>query len=161
MDAIPAAAFLVRRTGAFEHANALGMALLGRGGDVEPRLTAAVQALGLGDRLQEPFSVTPAGQHAFLVVQATSSETPSQLVERAARTWGLTRQQTKVLSLLVDGEPNKGIAARFRCSVRTVELHVSAILAKAKVGSRVGVLARLREMERGGGRPGIGAVAGQ
>ena len=49
---------------------------------------------------------------------------------------GLTDRQLEVLELLADGLTNAEIADRLVVSVRTVDHHVAAILAKLKVGSR-------------------------
>jgi DNA-binding NarL/FixJ family response regulator len=49
---------------------------------------------------------------------------------------GLTERQAEVLSLLEEGLSNADIAARLVLSPRTVEHHVTAILAKLGVGSR-------------------------
>jgi DNA-binding NarL/FixJ family response regulator len=49
---------------------------------------------------------------------------------------GLTQRQAKVARLLVDGLTNAEIAAQLVLSVRTVESHVAAILAKLNVRTR-------------------------
>jgi DNA-binding NarL/FixJ family response regulator len=49
---------------------------------------------------------------------------------------GLTDRQLEVLGLLADGLTNAEIADRLVVSVRTVDHHVAAILAKLNVGSR-------------------------
>ncbi|WP_433790273.1 ATP-binding protein [Actinoplanes sp. CA-252034] len=49
---------------------------------------------------------------------------------------GLTARQAQVLALLADGLSNADIAARLTLSVKTVEHHVSAVLAKLGVTSR-------------------------
>jgi DNA-binding NarL/FixJ family response regulator len=49
---------------------------------------------------------------------------------------GLTQQQAKVARLLVDGLTNAEIAGHLVLSVRTVESHVAAILAKLNVRTR-------------------------
>lgn len=48
----------------------------------------------------------------------------------------LTPQQTRVLTMLAEGLPNKQIAYNLSVSETTVKAHVSAILRKLKVGSR-------------------------
>ncbi|GIE74530.1 LuxR family transcriptional regulator [Actinoplanes philippinensis] len=54
----------------------------------------------------------------------------------AADEAGLTARQAQVLALLADGLSNADIAARLTLSVKTVEHHVSAVLAKLGVTSR-------------------------
>lgn len=58
--------------------------------------------------------------------------------QRATRTHAgmLTGREAEVLALVVDGLRNAEIAARLHLSPRTVDRHVSAILAKLEVGSR-------------------------
>ena len=54
----------------------------------------------------------------------------------AANPAGLTGRQLEVLVLLADGLSNPEIAARLSLSARTVDHHVSALLARLGVGSR-------------------------
>jgi DNA-binding NarL/FixJ family response regulator len=49
---------------------------------------------------------------------------------------GLTDREVEILNLLPDGLRNVDIAARLHISPKTVDHHVSAILAKLGVGSR-------------------------
>ena len=49
---------------------------------------------------------------------------------------GLTQRQVDVLALLADGLTNAEIADRLVLSVRTVDTHVAAILAKLGVRTR-------------------------
>jgi DNA-binding CsgD family transcriptional regulator/tetratricopeptide (TPR) repeat protein len=49
---------------------------------------------------------------------------------------GITRREAEVLALVSDGLANKEIAARLRCSPRTVEKHVESLLRKTGVRSR-------------------------
>ena len=49
---------------------------------------------------------------------------------------GLTRRQVEVLQLMDDGLTNAELAARLFLSAKTVDHHVSAILAKLEVGNR-------------------------
>ena len=52
------------------------------------------------------------------------------------RRWGLTPRQSAVLALVAQGESNRTVAGRLGCSEKTVELHVSALLAKTRCASR-------------------------
>jgi DNA-binding CsgD family transcriptional regulator len=88
---------------------------------------ASVAREDLSQAVQEVRSASPAGSR----------------VSHFARTWGLTARQTEVLERLSRGSSNKEIAASLDCAVRTVEIHVSEILRKAKVESRSALLAAL------------------
>jgi DNA-binding NarL/FixJ family response regulator len=54
----------------------------------------------------------------------------------AARAWSLTPRQTAVLELIAGGDSNRTIASKLLCAERTVEMHVTALLARAEVESR-------------------------
>jgi DNA-binding CsgD family transcriptional regulator len=58
---------------------------------------------------------------------------------RAARShpFGLTRREVEILRMIVDGDGNRDIADRLNRSLRTIEHHVSAILGKLGLESRV------------------------
>jgi DNA-binding CsgD family transcriptional regulator len=64
----------------------------------------------------------------------------------AANPAGLTGRQVEVLGLLVQGLSNAEIAARLSVSAKTVEHHVSALLAKLGVGSRREAAAAARRL---------------
>jgi DNA-binding NarL/FixJ family response regulator len=64
----------------------------------------------------------------------------------------------KVLALMVQGLRNAEIAAQLHRSVRTVDHHVAAVLAKLGVETR---LAAVRQAEREGWFGGGGAQSGQ
>jgi DNA-binding SARP family transcriptional activator/DNA-binding CsgD family transcriptional regulator len=77
--------------------------------------------------------------------------------ETTANRAGLTDRQAEVLGLLADGLSNAEIAARLSLSAKTVEHHVSALLAKLGVGSRRQAAAAARHFEvppAKAGRPG-------
>ena len=48
----------------------------------------------------------------------------------------LTPRQTEVLALVVQGQANRDIAAALGCSLRTVEIHLSAVFRKTGQASR-------------------------
>jgi DNA-binding CsgD family transcriptional regulator/tetratricopeptide (TPR) repeat protein len=62
----------------------------------------------------------------------------------SANELGLTSRQSEVLALVAEGLTNPQIAARLYLSERTVEHHVSAVLAKLGVASRDGAAAQFR-----------------
>jgi DNA-binding CsgD family transcriptional regulator/tetratricopeptide (TPR) repeat protein len=59
---------------------------------------------------------------------------------------GLTRREDEVLALLCEGLTNEEIAGRLVVSTRTVDHHVSAVLAKLRVSSRGAAAARARAL---------------
>jgi len=56
----------------------------------------------------------------------------SQGVEKLAK---LTKRETEVMDLLVQGKPNKIVAADLGLSVRTVETHRAHLLSKLEIKS--------------------------
>jgi DNA-binding CsgD family transcriptional regulator len=56
--------------------------------------------------------------------------------ETRANPWGLTRREWQVLGLVCDGMSNADIADRLVLAQKTVDHHVSAVLAKLEVSSR-------------------------
>jgi DNA-binding NarL/FixJ family response regulator len=62
---------------------------------------------------------------------------------------GLTERQLDVLDLVAEGLTNGEIAARLVVSTRTVDHHVSAVLAKLGVTTRREVARRARELRDG------------
>jgi DNA-binding NarL/FixJ family response regulator len=60
--------------------------------------------------------------------------------------FGLTRREDEVLTLLCDGLTNEEIAERLVLSTRTVDHHVSAVLAKLDVSSRGAAAAQARRL---------------
>jgi len=100
------------------------------------------EALGILDQL----GATPAAQSLRRQMRARGV----RMVPRGARTstrrnlLGLTRREAEILELLSDGLRNAVIARRLFVSTKTVEHHVSAILAKLGVPSRAEAAAMAR-----------------
>jgi DNA-binding CsgD family transcriptional regulator len=68
------------------------------------------------------------------------------------RAFGVTRREADILGLLAAGLTNADIAARLYLSVRTVESHVSSLLAKLGARNRTDLAARHLERQRREGR---------
>jgi DNA-binding CsgD family transcriptional regulator len=63
-------------------------------------------------------------------------------VEASARRWHLTPRQHEVLALVARGMANKQIGEKLGCAERTVELHVTELLRKARVSSRAHLISK-------------------
>ena len=57
----------------------------------------------------------------------------------------MTRRESEVLQHVARGASNRRIAAELGCADRTVEIHVSRILAKAEAESRAALVAKILE----------------
>jgi non-specific serine/threonine protein kinase len=86
---------------------------------------------------------------AFAVERKPPSRSAAAV--RATRGTGLTRRQLEIARLVADDLTNRQIAARLFLSERTVETHVTNILNRLGLGSRV-QLARWAAEEAGPGR---------
>lgn len=63
----------------------------------------------------------------------------------ASGTWPrLTQREADVLGLLMGGASNKDIAAKLGCSAKTVEFHMSNLLRKHHVASRLELVVKVR-----------------
>ena len=142
LEAGGAPAFVLRRPGIVVHANSAGAALL----ECERRATREALrrvAAGCADASYLAFSFSSAGlPDHWLAIRRPVPEVPARRAAAAALTWGLTPRQRDVLALLATGKCNKEIATELGCAERTVELHVSACLDKARCEQRAGLVAR-------------------
>lgn len=81
---------------------------------------------------------------------AAAQPEPHQKVPTLADV-GLTPRQTEVLSLLLQGLPNKLIARQLNLSVETVKDHVAAVLRALGVSSRTQAVLAVSQMTQGQG----------
>jgi DNA-binding CsgD family transcriptional regulator/tetratricopeptide (TPR) repeat protein len=122
----------------YEHANMLAW----YGGEAEQR-----EALAILDQL----GATPAAQ----LLRMKMREQGVRGIPRGSRestrsnSFGLTKRETEVLALLSEGLHNSAIARRLFVSTKTVDHHVSAILAKLGVPSRTEAAAMARKQSEG------------
>lgn len=72
---------------------------------------------------------------------AAGAEGLAGRLERARTRWSLTRRQTEVLGLLVQGRTNREIAAALGCREGTVEVHVSGLLGRCGAENRAALTA--------------------
>lgn len=132
LEAIPSPAFVVRLPSTVLQANARGRSLLASEHD---RTLGIMRSTSPAPRGPVRFPIESAPDHAVVVVHDLESDARSRL-EAVTRRWGLTPRQSAVLALVAQGESNRTVAGRLGCSEKTVELHVSALLAKTRCLSR-------------------------
>jgi DNA-binding NarL/FixJ family response regulator len=111
-----------------------------------------------------PAVMRPSGVYSTAAPEpalgASARAEPHQKVPSIADI-GLTPRQAEVLSLLLQGLPNKLIARQLNLSVETVKDHVAAVLRALGVSSRTQAVLAVSQMTQGQGgffarRPGIG-----
>jgi DNA-binding NarL/FixJ family response regulator len=97
-----------------------------------------------------PWTIMPVddaasgGVREYLLVVRESGEATLRLrVRNASDRWDLTRRKREVLQMVVEGHANQTIASVLGVSVRTVEVHVTALLDKAGAVSRCALAARV------------------
>jgi DNA-binding NarL/FixJ family response regulator len=85
---------------------------------------------------------------------------PRSVHRRVTTGWdSLTPSEARIADLVAEGLSNPDIAAKLYLSRRTVQTHVSNILAKLQVNSRAGIMRTAAEVA--GGQPAGGAAGGQ
>jgi DNA-binding CsgD family transcriptional regulator/tetratricopeptide (TPR) repeat protein len=94
------------------------------------------QAMREGLRILERLGASPAAARARAQLGALGARVPRPRRATRANPAGLTERQLTVLALLAEGRTNAEIAEQLVVSVRTVDHHVAAILAKLGVRSR-------------------------
>jgi DNA-binding CsgD family transcriptional regulator len=146
LDAYAGEAYVVRRTGRVEYANALGHARLAVAWrELEPQLAESVARYPAQTGGFELHPLGGRGVPAFFLATRPSvapGDLEARLTHAAAR-WALTPRHVDVLRRLALGDANKEIASRLQISARTVEEHVAVMIARAKVDSRLRLVARL------------------
>ncbi|MDF2978309.1 MAG: putative LuxR-family transcriptional regulator [Actinomycetospora sp.] len=100
--------------------------------------TGDEESVTVGLRLLDDLGAAPAARHARRRLQALGVRRIPRGPQAGTRAHpeGLTPRQADILALVADGLTNAQIAERLVLSVRTVDHHVSAVLAKLGVGSR-------------------------
>ncbi len=132
LEAIPSPAFVLRAPSLVLLANARGRSLLAEGRE---RVLELVRSTAPPPRGPIRFPLASAPEHAVVVLHDPEGDARSRLAA-VTRRWGLTPRQSAVLALVSRGESNRAAAGRLGCSEKTVELHVSALLAKTRLSSR-------------------------
>lgn len=97
-------------------------------GDI-PTAVSAMKG-GAVDFIQKPFSY-----REVVSIIEKAFERDTEIRVRRARLAGLTERERAVLQRLMEGKPNKVIAAELELSVKTVEYHRANLMEKAGAGS--------------------------
>jgi len=79
----------------------------------------------------------------YTVAGAKASTLNATPVDRVASRWDLSERQVAVLRHLAQGKSNQEIATAVGGSVKAIELHVGAILKKARAKNRAALIARV------------------
>jgi DNA-binding CsgD family transcriptional regulator len=134
LDAIQVPALITDRRGEIICSNAAARAVVG-GAPSLPPWPVPANTIGALSRTWEVMPIRRAGQRAWslLVLRGADSAPPTR--------WSLTRRQNEVLSLIVRGMTNTGIAETLGIRLGTVEFHISAIFDKVGVNSRAALIA--------------------
>jgi DNA-binding CsgD family transcriptional regulator len=87
----------------------------------------------------------PSGGGYILVLVERASPSKKINVQKAAKIFRLSRRETEVLELVLQGLKNKEIAPRLCVCVYTIEDHIKKIMKKMQVGNRTSIFAKLLE----------------
>lgn len=137
LEAIPSPAFLLRHPNAVLHANSRGRSLL----DTErERVLGMLRSSSPAPHGAARYTIESAPDHNLVVLHDLVRDAQARL-GNISRRWGLTPRQSAVLELVAQGDSNRTVASRLGCSEKTVELHVSALLAKTRCTSRAQLVA--------------------
>jgi DNA-binding CsgD family transcriptional regulator len=143
LESLGQPAYVVTANGRVAYANSAGRDLVDRG---HAHVAEAVTRYARGEPLGEELSVTPlrlAGTPSYyLAIDRSATTGTSTRIQTLGAQWRLTARETEVLGHLIRGETNKAISVSLGCAERTVEVHVTRILAKAQVESRSALIAR-------------------
>ena len=131
LEAIPSPTFVLRAPTTVLLANRRGQSLLEA--DRERVLSAFLEKDPAHGAIRLPVDSAP--DHQLVVLRDLEGDATSRL-PAVARRWILTPRQSAVLALVAQGDSNRSVASKLGCSEKTVELHVSALLAKTHCASR-------------------------
>lgn len=141
-DALAAEAYVVDDRGRILYASTVGASVIDERGD---EAVVAISSAIRGETCGYDVNAFEAGTtgRRWLVTRRPREHSVERRAAASAQAWALTNRQAQVLALLVDGASNKEIANATGISVRTVEIHVTAILQKANASSRVELVVRV------------------
>ncbi len=121
--------------------------------EATPDIVAKAQALGAcgfigkhvdGTAFVKAVREVRSGEHSFPNADTLDrARAPHDGIPVTPAELGLTPRQGSVLSLILEGLPNKSIARRLGLTENTVKEHVSAILQRLGVRTRLQIMSRL------------------
>lgn len=141
MEQIPAAALVVTARGRVVHANAAARALLDGNDAARAALTAALRQQKEG-RFALHRIESGEGGELFLAIDQAEVRVPAARLATIAERWGLTARQRDILAEVVLGRTNVAIADTLGIAPKTVEIHMTALLARAGASSRTELIAK-------------------
>ena len=144
-ELLEAPAFVVDSVGAIRLMNDAAARLLERDGE---RTRTRIEQL-VGDRSAErPLDldyvtevVSANEEKSLLVVLVNRHRVGFFELRAAAERWCLTAREAEVVALVAEGLANKSIAQRLGAAPRTIEVHMTSILRKARAESRAKLVA--------------------
>jgi len=118
-----------------------------------PSLKTAITAIGLpvvaylikpvsAEDLLAEVDRARKGRVSGVALEGPISDQLRANLERHRERWKLTPRQVDALERVVQGDSNKEISAQLGCALRTIELHVSALLERSGQPSRAALIAR-------------------
>ena len=117
---------------------------------VPPSMLGLAFGRGLGAVDTVPGVMRPSGDGRDAMLGPAAQPEPHQKMP-SMKDVGLTPRQAEVLSLLLQGLPNKLIARQLNLSVETVKDHVAAVLRALGVSSRTQAVLAVSQMTQGQG----------
>ncbi len=148
LEQVGAAAWVLAPSGRIAHANSAGRARLDADRGATRRSIEASRAGASDPRLHVMPLRADHGGMGHLVLEIPDRATATESTGGAARRFGLTPAQTRVLERVARGVSNATIAADLGVAERTVEAHVTAILEKAQVPSRAALIVQILSVHR-------------
>jgi DNA-binding CsgD family transcriptional regulator len=142
LEMLPAPALLVDSTGGAVRTNSAAKQLPQAALRELPTALRAFQRDDFEEAAGWTFRRVDMNHPLIYYVAVRPTVQPTTRMEAAIAAWGLTPRQAEVFALLLEGMHNRGIAARLDLAAGTVELHVTAVLRRARASSRSELLAR-------------------